>query len=78
MFRFKTATSALLALIVVGLAATSFAKAAPQRCGFNGDYSFFFWDPSFPVSGVGYFSVQLDPGDQVPFRSGPARRHHQL
>src|SRR5580704_1832552 len=61
MSKFKTGVSALLVMGMLGLAATSFAKAAPKRCGFNGDYSFFFWDPSFPVSGVGFFTVQLNP-----------------
>src|SRR5580704_4238073 len=61
---------ALLVIIMVAIAAagTSFAKAAPKRCGFNGDYSFFFWDPSFPVSGVGFMSVQLNPATKC--RSG--------
>ena len=68
MSKFKTGVASLLVLGVLGLAATSFAKAAPQRCGFNGDYSFFFWDPSFPVSGVGYMSVQLNPSTKC--RSG--------
>src|SRR5579862_3361068 len=68
MSKFKTGVSALLVLGVLGLAATSFAKAAPKRCGFNGDYSFFFWDPSFPVSGVGFMSVQLNPATKC--RSG--------
>jgi len=58
----------LMLAIVCTLAGTSFAKAAPKRCGFNGDYSFFFWDPSFPVSGVGYMSVQLNPATKC--RSG--------
>ena len=61
---------ALLVIMVAALAAagTGFAKPAPQRCGFNGDYSFFFWDPSFPLSGVGYFTVQLYPATKC--RSG--------
>src|SRR5580704_6768070 len=68
MSKFKTGVSALLVMGMLGLAATSFAKAAPKRCGFNGDYSFFFWDPSFPVSGVGFFTVQLNPATKC--RSG--------
>ena len=53
-------------LIIAGVCAVgtaSFAKATPKaKCDFNGNYSFYFWDPdrSF-VTGVGYFSVQLDP-----------------
>jgi len=60
----------LMAIIVVALAAaaTSFAKTAPKRCAFNGDYSLFFWDPSNPVSGVGFFTVQLNPATKC--RSG--------
>ena len=64
----KLLAYSLLIAIVFALAGTSFAKAAPQRCGFNGDYSFFFWDPSLPVSGVGYMSVQLNPATKC--RSG--------
>ena len=58
-------------IMILGLCAysgTSFAKVAPVRCGFNGDYSFFFWDPDFPLSGVGFFTVQLDPATKC--RSG--------
>jgi len=59
-------------LILIGLstsAATSFAKPAPKpKCGFNGDYSFFFWDPGLPIAGVGFFSVALDPSTNC--RSG--------
>jgi len=64
----KLLAYSLLIAIVFALAGTSFAKAAPQRCGFNGDYSFFFWDPSLPLSGVGYMSVQLNPATKC--RSG--------
>src|SRR5580704_1431482 len=60
---------ALILLIGVCMLATnSYAKAAPERCGFNGDYSFFFWGPAFPASGVGFFSVKLDPATKC--RSG--------
>jgi len=34
--------------------------AAKAKCGFNGDYSFFFWNPDENISGVGFFSVQLN------------------
>jgi hypothetical protein len=39
------------------LAGTSFAKKAANPCPFNGNYSFFFWDPVYNLSGVGYVSV---------------------
>jgi len=51
------------------LAATGFAKPAPKpKCGMNGDYSFFFWDPSSNLTGVGFFSVIVDPNSSC--RSG--------
>jgi len=61
------------ALVIVGVCAQpdfGFAKPAPAaRCGFNGNYSFFFWDPQFSIiGGVGYFSVQMDPSAKC--RSG--------
>ena len=60
MARFKLLVSLLVLVGVCTLAATSFAKPAPKpKCGFNGDYSFFFWDPDTDLSGVGYFSVQV-------------------
>jgi len=63
---------AMVALIVVvGLCMSSglgFAKSAPKRCDVNGDYSFFFWDPVFAVSGVGFIGVQMDPATKC--RSG--------
>ena len=68
MLKSRFLAGSLVVAIVCTLAGTSFAKAAPKRCGFNGDYSFFFWDPSFPVSGVGYMSVQLNPSTKC--RSG--------
>ena len=68
MFKFKLPTLALTIAAVCMIAGTSFAKAAPKRCGFNGDYSFFFWDPSYPASGVGYMTVQLNPATKC--RSG--------
>jgi len=69
MARSKLLVSLLVLIGVCTLAATSFAKPAAQpKCGLNGDYSFFFWDPAFPVAGVGFFSVQLDPNTKC--RSG--------
>ena len=59
---------AVIAAVVSIVAGTSFAKAKAQRCGFNGDYSFFFWDPDYNLSGVGYFTVQVDPSTKC--RSG--------
>ena len=48
------------AVAICSFAATSFAKpAAKPKCGFNGDYSFFFWSPDEEIAGVGYFTVQL-------------------
>jgi hypothetical protein len=63
--------SALFIAILIGVclcAATSFAKPKAARCGFNGDYSFFFWDPDYNLTGVGYFTVQVDPSTKC--RSG--------
>ena len=74
MARFKSVISLLVIVGVCALAGTSFAKAAPKpKCGFNGDYSFFFWNPRIIedgvyLSGVGFFSVQLDPATKC--RSG--------
>src|ERR1700683_1950897 len=65
----RKSIAAMVALaIICATSAISFAKPAPQRCDFNGDYSFFFWDPDVPLSGVGFFSVQLDPATKC--RSG--------
>jgi len=59
----------LAAMAVVGtMASANLAKAATAKCGFNGDYSFFFWDPEAPVSGVGFVGVKLDP--KTKCRSG--------
>jgi hypothetical protein len=66
MAKFKLLVSMLVVIGVCSLAATSFAKA--KKCAFNGDYSFFFWDPSYNLSGVGYFSVALKPATKC--RSG--------
>jgi len=52
-------------LVVVGvcmLAGTSFAKKAANPCPFNGNYSFFFWDPVDDLAGVGYVSVMPTAG----------------
>ena len=50
MARFKLLISLLVLIGVCTLAATSFAKPAPTpKCGFNGDYSFFFWDPNLDI-----------------------------
>ena len=69
MARFKSLVSLLVVVGVCTLAATSFAKPAPKlKCAFNGDYSFFFWDPSTDLAGVGYFSVVVDPSTKC--RSG--------
>src|SRR5271170_6997573 len=55
--------------VVCAMATSSFAKAAPQpKCGFNGDYSFFFWDPDTDLAGVGYFTVKLNANSKC--RSG--------
>ena len=56
MVRSKLFVSLLAFLGVCALAAPSFAA----KCSFNGDYSFFFWDPGENVSGVGYVSVSLN------------------
>src|SRR5579862_8872600 len=68
MFKSRFLAFSLTIAAVCALAGTSFAKAAPKRCGFNGDYSFFFWDPAFPASGVGFMTVQLNPATKC--RSG--------
>jgi len=69
MARFKLLVSFLLLVGVCTLAATGFAKPAPKpKCAFNGDYSFFFWDPNTDLAGVGYFSVVVNPATQC--RSG--------
>jgi hypothetical protein len=69
MARFKLLISLLVLIGVCTLAATSFANAAPApKCKFNGDYSFFFWDPATELSGVGYFSVVVNPATKC--RSG--------
>ncbi len=57
------------ALLVVGvicaITGTSFAKTA-KSCAFNGNYSFYFWNPASNAAGVGFLSVncagQVLPG----------------
>jgi len=66
MVRSKWLVGALILAGVCAFTAPSFAAKA--KCGFNGDYSFFFWDPSTNLSGVGFFSVQLNPNTKC--RSG--------
>jgi len=70
MARSKVCVSLLVFVGVCAIAATSFAKpAATPKCGFNGNYSFFFWDTEFAsFDGVGFFTVQLDPATKC--RSG--------
>jgi hypothetical protein len=69
MARFKLLVSLVVLIGVCTLAATSFAKTAPKpKCGFNGDYSFFFWNPEGTPAGVGFFTVQLDANTKC--RSG--------
>jgi hypothetical protein len=50
----------LLLSLIVFAASCVFAGnsfAAKQKCEFNGDYTFFFWDPEFNLNGVGFFGV---------------------
>jgi hypothetical protein len=69
MVRSKWLVGVLILVGVCALTAPSFAAPkAKAKCGFNGDYSFFFWDPSTNLSGVGFFSVQLNPNTKC--RSG--------
>lgn len=61
--------SLLVLICLCTLTTTSFAKPAPKpRCGLNGDYSFFFWDPGDIIAGVGFFSVAMNPATNC--RSG--------
>jgi len=65
MARFKLLVGVVVLLGVCTLSATGFAKPAPKpKCAFNGDYSFFFWDPSVNMSGVGFFGVLLNAQTQ--------------
>src|SRR5580693_1032627 len=68
MARLRLSLFALVVVAICTLSANSFAKPAPAKCGFNGDYSFFFWDPFQPIAGVGFLSVQMNP--QTKCRSG--------
>jgi len=68
MLKLKSIVSIALVVAVCGVAGISLAKAKAARCDFNGDYSFFFWDPDYNISGVGYFTVQVDPSTKC--RSG--------
>ncbi|HTY54287.1 MAG TPA: hypothetical protein VMB26_03750 [Candidatus Binataceae bacterium] len=70
MAKLKLIASLLILIVAVcALGSPSFAKPAPKKCDFNGNYSFFFWDPAVSYgAGVGYFTVQLDPATQC--RSG--------
>jgi len=66
MAKSKLLWSVTLVVILCAMTGTSFAK--PKKCGFSGDYSFYFWTPEFQVAGVGYFSVAVDPATSC--RSG--------
>jgi len=69
MSRSKVFLSLVAVVALCAMASASWAKPAPlPKCGFNGDYSFFFWDPDTDLSGVGYFSVKSDP--KTKCRSG--------
>jgi len=68
MLKLKSVLSIVIVIAVCGIAGISLAKAKAARCGFNGDYSFFFWDPDYNLAGVGYFTVQVDP--RTKCRSG--------
>ena len=61
MARSKWMLSLIAAVAVCSFAATSFAakpKAQP-KCGFNGDYSFYFFSPDEEIAGVGFVTVSL-------------------
>jgi hypothetical protein len=69
--RLRMLASLIVVIGVCAVGTASFAKpAARPKCGFNGDYSFFFWAPGFSIdlAGVGFFTVQLDPATKC--RSG--------
>ena len=66
-----------VALCICALSANSFAKPAAVKCGFNGDYSFFFFAPSDEVAGVGFYS-SAQPSDRLSFGRRSTRRNNQL
>ena len=69
MARFKPPILALALVGICTFAATVLAKpTASPKCGLNGNYSFFFWDPDSNMSGVGYFGVSMNSTTQC--RSG--------
>src|SRR5271154_1698823 len=68
MVRSKLLPSLFTVLLVCAFGTMSFAKPAQKKCAFDGNYSFFFWDPADPVYGVGYITVQGDAATQC--RSG--------
>ncbi|HTY56551.1 MAG TPA: hypothetical protein VMB26_15185 [Candidatus Binataceae bacterium] len=69
MSRSKVFLSLAALVCFCAMAGSSFAKPAPTpKCGFNGNYSFFFWDPDTDLAGVGYFSVAMNNKTQC--RSG--------
>ncbi|MGD0076447.1 MAG: hypothetical protein ABSD31_19255 [Candidatus Binataceae bacterium] len=61
MTRSKMFASFVVIFCLFAIATTSFAKKKAAPCPFRGDYSFYFWDPSEDLSGVGYFTVLLNP-----------------
>lgn len=67
MARSKLFASMLLVIGVYMFAGASVAKAV-TKCQFNGNYSFYFWDPDAGLSGVGYFGVKGIPATRC--RSG--------
>jgi len=61
MARLRFIATVLVIVGICGMASKSFAKAAPKpKCGFNGNYSFYFWDPDDEMAGVGYFGVKMN------------------
>ena len=55
MARSRLLWSLIVVVAFCAMAGTSFAKA--KDCAFNGNYSFFFWEPAEFLAGVGYVSV---------------------
>jgi hypothetical protein len=70
MAKLKLLASLLIIVGVCAVSRTCLAKATPKaKCDFNGNYSFFFWIPTYSAgAGVGFFTVQLDPATDC--RSG--------